>query len=104
MTSWNDEIILLGRNEPVYDDEGFPVESTSSDTTVLANRLPVNSSEFYQSNKEGYTISEAFSVHTIEYKGEQSLSFEGDEYRIRRTYRKDELTELYCERSDVTHG
>lgn len=97
--TWNDEIILVSTSNDV-DDEGFPIVGQPTETTVLTNRMPVNSSEFYQSNKEGYTISEAFEIHTIEYNGEQTLLFEGNEYRIRRTYRKEVFTELYCERKD----
>ena len=97
--TWDDEIILVSTSKDV-DEDGFPIDEKPVETTVMVNRLPVNSSEFYQSNKEGYTISEAFEVHTIEYNGEQSLIFEDEKYRIRRTYRKDEYTELYCERND----
>lgn len=102
--SWDDEITLLGEETQTYDNDGFPVGMEPKETIVFTNRLPVNSSEFYQSNNQGFVISEAFEVHTIEYNGQQSLLFEGEEYLIRRTYRKDELTELYCERSDVNHG
>lgn len=101
--TWDDEIILISVSSGV-DEDGFPTDGVPIKTSVMANRLPVNSSEFYQSSKEGYIISEAFEIHTIEYKGEQSLTFEGDSYQIRRTFRKDDYTELYCERSDVNHG
>lgn len=101
--TWDDEIILISVSNGV-DEDGFPTDGVPIETSVMANRLPVNSSEFYQSNKEGYTISEAFEIHTIEYNGEQSLMFEDDSYRIRRTYRKDEYTELFCERRDIDHG
>lgn len=102
--SWDDEITLIGTSTPTYDEEGYPVPGGPSETSILANRLPVTSSEHYDSDKQGYTISEAFEVHTIEYNGEQSLRFDGVEYIVRRSYRRIELTELYCERRDVTHG
>lgn len=102
--SWDEEIALLSAVVPGKDEDGFPIEGVPIQTLILANRLPVTSSEYYQSNNQGYLISEAFEIHTMEYNGEQSLLFDGVEYRIRRTYRKVELTELYCERSDVTHG
>lgn len=104
MTSWDDEITLIGTSGPAYDEEGYPVPSEPSETSILTNRLPINSSEHYESNKQGYIISEAFEIHTIEYNGEQSLRFEGVEYIVRRSYRKVELTELYCERRGETHG
>jgi len=98
MRNWDHEIQLIHviKGE---DDEGFPV-NTSKETVVLANKLPVPSSEFYQSSREGYIISQLFEINSIEYSGETSLNCDGDFYRIRRSYDKGEYIELSCERRD----
>lgn len=99
LRTWDYEIQLVSVIKGT-DADGFPTEQTT-EIDVLANRMPVNASEYYQSNKEGYTVEEAFEVNSIEYSGEQSLKFNGDTYRIRRTYRCNDLVELYCERKGV---
>lgn len=100
---WDYDIDLISIVNGV-DEEGFPVVEDSLPTSVMANRLSVNSSEFYQSNNQGFIISEVFEIHSMEYNGEENLMFEGKKYRIRRTFRKDEYIELYCEKRDVDHG
>lgn len=100
---WDYDISLMSTVDTV-DEDGFPTGETSIPISVMANRLSVNSSEFYQSNNQGFVIAEVFEIHSIEYNGEETLLFDGDNYRIRRTFPKGEYIELYCEKRDVDHG
>lgn len=102
MKNWDNEIQLINVING-KDTDGFPVETTT-EITVLSNRLPVHSAEFYNSSKEGYIISQIFEIHSFEYSGETQLNYEGSLYRIRRVYDKGEYIELSCERVDDSFG
>ena len=96
MKTWDTEIKLIP-HEPKTDEEGFPIVGSLDPVAILANRLPVYSSEFYQANREGISIEEAFEIHTMEYNGERKVEYEGREYNVRRRFHNGEFTELYCE-------
>ena len=99
--SWDYEIKLISVTKTL-NENGFE-EETSEEISVFANRLPVHSSEFYQSSKEGYIIAQVFEIHSIEYDGQTSLKYEGDVYNIKRPYDTGEYIELSCERRDDTY-
>lgn len=100
--SWDHEIELFNMIK-TPNANGYEVETPGPSTFVLANRLPVHSSEFYQSSKEGYIISQVLEIHSIEYEGQTTLKYEGDVYNIKRPYDTGEYIELSCERRDDTY-
>jgi SPP1 family predicted phage head-tail adaptor len=102
MRTWDHEIQLL-KVVKTTDADGFPKEETT-ETTVLANKLPVRSAEFYQASQAGYSIQQTFEINSIEYEGQEDLRFENNVYKIRRTYEKDDFIELSCERRDADYG
>lgn len=64
---------------------------------VMAERLSVRQSEFYQAQASGLRAELMFLVMSCEYQGERRLSYAGQTYNIIRTYeRPDERTELIC--------
>lgn len=66
---------------------------------VMADKKSVRQSEFYQAAAVGLKPEAVFVVRTCEYRGEDLLSHNAKEYRILRTYdRDDEWTELTCVR------
>ncbi|TDL34575.1 hypothetical protein E2R51_02335 [Jeotgalibacillus sp. S-D1] len=101
--SWDYEVELLSFVESV-DSDGFPLESQEESIAILANKLPVRSTEFYSASRAGFTIEKTFEVNSIEYSGQEDLRFDGDIYRIRRTYEKDHIIELYCEKKGESHA
>jgi SPP1 family predicted phage head-tail adaptor len=96
MRTWDNEIQLISVVKTT-DADGYPVEEMT-ETTVLANKLPVRSSEYYAASQAGYLIEKTFEINSIEYDGQEDLRFENEVYRIVRTYEKDDFIELYCEK------
>lgn len=102
MRSWDVEIELLSYTDG-FDDAGFPVENQELASKLLANELPVNSSNFYGGAQAGFNIAAVFEIHAIEYEGQDDLRFDGEKYRVRRTRKADGYIELHCERFDTDH-
>lgn len=100
--SWDEEIELL-RFAGGVDADGFPVENQEEATVLLANELPVNSSNFYGGAQAGFNISKVFEIHAIEYEGQEDLRHAGDTYRVKRTRKAEGFIELHCERFDTDH-
>lgn len=100
--TFDHEIHLIGLVEG-EDDYGFPVSEEQIKPPILAKRLSVRSSEFWQAKQSGVNLTYVFEVHSFEYNGEEKLSFEEQEYNIERTYNKGDYTELTCARKDDDH-
>lgn len=65
---------------------------------TFAQEKSVRQSEFYQAAANGLRPDITFIVWTREYKGEQSLRYNGQDYQIIRTYKANsEETELICQ-------
>lgn len=96
------EIQLIGLVEGL-DDDGYPVNEQRPQPPILANRLSVRSSEYWQARQSGIDLSYMFEVHSFEYNGEEKMLYDGKEYDIVRTFNKGEVTELVCHRKDDDH-
>jgi len=71
--------------------------SSPTEREVMANKKSVRQSEFYQAMAIGLKPEVVFELRTVEYDGETLLSHGDKEYRIIRSYaRDDEWTELTC--------
>lgn len=78
------------------DEMGGNVE-VKNNRQVFANKKSIRQNEFYQAHAAGLKPEIMFEVRSIEYEGEESLSYEGKEYSILRTYDKNgEIIELVC--------
>ncbi|WP_227397349.1 phage head closure protein [Jeotgalibacillus aurantiacus] len=105
MANWDHEITLITPGYSDKDSDGFAIEVDADEDTILARKLPVRSQEFYAAAQSNFTIEQIFEVHIFEYKGQKKLSFEGNEYRVYRTFEKPgHLIELYCSRIDENHN
>lgn len=101
--TFDHQIQLIGLVEGI-DDEGFPTTEEKAKAPILANRLSIRSSEYWQAKQSGVKLSYVFEIHKFEYNGEEKMLYEGKEYRIERTYEKDDYIELYCVRLDDDHS
>lgn len=101
--TFDHEIQLIGLVEGL-DDEGFEVIEERPKEPILANRLSVRSSEYWQAKQSGIQLSYVFEIHKFEYNGEEKMLYDDKAYKIERTYEKGDYIELYCVRLDDDHS
>jgi SPP1 family predicted phage head-tail adaptor len=91
------ELTLIG--ETYTEDEignQIPVET---ETVILCGLKSVSRSEFYNAAVSDLKPERVFMIHPYEYNGEKKVEFEGERYRVIRTYQKDtEEMELIVEK------
>lgn len=87
------------------DSDGFPADPVETvRQNIFANKMSAGSGEFYRAAQAGYTVDKVFEIRKIEYQDENFLEYEGDRYRILRTYEKGEDIELVCLARGDDHG
>lgn len=101
--TFDHQIQLIGLVEEL-DDDGFETIVEKPKEPILANCLSVRSSEYWQAKQNGVQLSYVFEIHKFEYNGEEKMLYEGEEYRIERTYEKGDYIELVCVRKADDHG
>jgi SPP1 family predicted phage head-tail adaptor len=84
---YSDEIKLIARVENGTNDIG-DVQYTETSRTVYVDLLDVGQSEYYQARAQGLKAQHKFEMRLADYNKEERLEFEGTEYDIIRTYRK----------------
>lgn len=57
-------------------------------TNILCAIKSVGRSEFYAAAQAGLKPEITFIIHAYEYNGEKEVEFEGEKYKVLRTYRK----------------
>jgi len=91
------ELILI--KQSYQEDEWgnqVPVETRKP---VLCNIKSIGRNEFYNAAMTGLKPSIIFVIHGYEYEGEQEVEFEGEIYKVIRTYATGfEEIELTCEK------
>lgn len=95
--TYDHELTLIGQTY-TEDEIGnqIPVET---ETTILCGLKSVTRSEFYNAAANGLKPELIFVVHGYEYNGEKEITFEGNRYKVIRTYSDNfEELELTCER------
>lgn len=103
MRTFDQQIQLIGLVEGV-DESGFPNVIEDAKPPILANKLSVRSSEYWQAKQTGINLSFVFEIHSFEFAGEEKMLFEGNEYTIERTFEKGEYIELVCLGRSDTHA
>jgi SPP1 family predicted phage head-tail adaptor len=89
-------IYLISITVTGKDAEGLPVEAQAY-RKVFASKRSVYSQEFYQAAAAQLRPSVVFEVFTREYADEEYLMYESREYKIIRTFGKnEEKLELIC--------
>jgi len=95
--TYDHELILIGH---IYEEDEWgnqvPVETRKP---VLCNIKSIGRNEFYNAAMTGLKPSIIFVIHGYEYEGEQEVEFEGEIYKVIRTYATGfEEIELTCEK------
>ena len=103
MANWSDTLDLIAMVKGL-DDDGFEAIVPGQPRKVYANKKSVRSHEFHAAKQTGITLSYMFEVRTDEYKGEQLLKYDDDDYKVYRTYGKGEFTELIVHKESDDHG
>ena len=68
-------------------------------TNILCAVKSIGRNEFYAAAQAGLKPEITFVIHGYEYNGEKEVEFEGEKYKVIRTYMKDfEEMELICEK------
>jgi len=64
---------------------------------VYANKKGINQSEFYQAAAVGLKPEVRWEIRALEYQGEEHIRYNGEMYKIIRTYEKNgEFIEIIC--------
>lgn len=97
----NDIITLIPVEEGIERGNIYRSLQRENAREVYAKVSSVGEREFYDSAQAGYDLSLKAEVWIWDYDGEQMLGYDGEEYRIVRTYRNDKQRkiELYCEKA-----
>ena len=95
----HDVILLIPVEEGIDRGNIFRNAKRDQARKVFAKVGSVGEREFYDSAQAGYELSIKAEVWMWDYAGELLLVYDGQEYRVVRTYRNDKLRrmELYCE-------
>lgn len=65
---------------------------------VFCNEKGVKRNEFYQGQAQGYRPELCLEIHASEYRKESHIEYNGDMYRVIRTYPvKNECLEIICQ-------
>ncbi len=69
---------------------------TAAEKTVYAEKMPNYGAEFTTANAGGYDLQHTMKIHGYEYSGEKSVRYNGQEYKVYRTYQpNDDWVILY---------
>lgn len=92
--------ILFVSNNKSIDDSGDKIKTPLPDRKVLSNKLSIGQKEFYEAHTSGLKPELKFEVRMFEYKGEDTLKYNGVTYNIIRTFDnfKKGTVELTCSR------
>lgn len=92
------EIILLTNIGSDTDKNGFEIE-VFEETSVWGRECSIRGNEFYEAQSRGIKLSAMFIIKPYEYENQTLLKYEGETYKVERTYKKDtENLELICSR------
>jgi len=91
------ELTLIGY-ETEYDEIGQEI-NVPVERKILCGIKSIGRNEFYAAAQAGLRPSITFVIHGYEYSGEREVEFEGEKFKVIRTYSVDfEEMELICEK------
>lgn len=95
---WNDDCTLISLGEAVLDgllQATHPEEKVE----VSCRKRDLTRSEFYFASQTDMKPSMVLEVHTFEYDGQVFVDYNGQRYKVIKTFEVDQhITELTCER------
>lgn len=92
---YKDEIVLASASTG-RDKDGFPKADVQI-TEVFADVQSVKRSEFYEALRSGIAMDITCKVRSIDYGRQKFVRWEGTWYKVVRSYRVEDWTELNCE-------
>lgn len=99
-----DGVLYLISQTKEQDDYGV-WKSNKTESQVYCSVQSISMAEFYEAGRNGLNPAYRFLVFQGDYNGEELCRFEGNQYAIYRTFRRDPDTiELYVERKGGTNG
>ncbi|MGU8065545.1 phage head closure protein [Streptococcus suis] len=82
---WNHEITLISKR--IIGTDKLKQNITEEVKSVLlCRKKSITRSEFYQANQAGIRPSLVVDIHSFEYDNQELAEFEGERYRILKTY------------------
>ncbi|TCN00858.1 SPP1 family predicted phage head-tail adaptor [Paenibacillus sp. BK033] len=91
------ELTLIG--ETISDDNIGNQIAAETPTVILCGLKSVARNEFYNAAANGLRPERVFVIHNYEYSAEQLVEFEGERYKVIRSYAVgSEELELTCEK------
>lgn len=93
---WNDDCILLTKNGSILD-ELLQEKLTYDGLEVSCNKRSLTRSEFYFASQSNLRPSMILEVHSFEYDGQSLLEYDGQRYKVIKTFEKGDVVELTCE-------
>lgn len=90
------DTLELGKLKIIVNDNGVE-EETLTTKEVFCNEKSVTTNEYYKSSQNGNEIKLVFEIKQIDYEREEYVIYEGETYKIIRTYKTNsEDIELHC--------
>lgn len=89
-----DAVIFLIKQEEGQDELGNS-KPAKTRRKVYANPFSIGRSEFYNASQQGLKPELAFQINTAEYKGEQKVEFQGQQYDVYRDNSVGDRTTIY---------
>lgn len=97
--TWDLEITLLTYG---FETDKYGVRKPKSNPdreTIMAKEKPVTRNEFYIAGQSNIVVSHLFVIHSFEYDNQTELEYEGQPFKIIKTYPVDfDEIELTCEK------
>ena len=90
------DTLELGKLEIITNENGVEEERLTT-REIFGNEKSVSTNEYYKSSQNGNEIKVIFEVKQIDYGKEQYVIYEGETYKVVRTYKTNwEDIELHC--------
>ena len=94
------DVIYLVSETEAQDDYGQIVGTNAIKKQVFADLKSVGRNEFYQAQTAGFNPKLIFHIRKADFAFEKKVEYDGEEYRVIRTYESEktgEFIELICE-------
>ena len=88
MNKWSDQCKLIRYSGGGQDSDGFPVDLEREEKTVFCDMQSVKETEFFRAAERGVNAVYTAVMHDYEYDGQKFVLYNGVEYAVYRSYRK----------------
>ncbi len=96
MMAWSDTIKLI--TDTYTQDEYGVRQRTTKETEVFCEVSSISASEWFEGHRNDLNPEYRFTVFFGDYSGQKACVYNGLRYGIYRTYRDNDMVELYAER------